>query len=115
MRRKTMLGAIDVASNVSNGYDPTYGSGDVVKSGEIVMPGGGMDEASGGGINVVKDSAKPTDELPGGGPGMQNEPKERPLPENGNENGGNGDDTGTNYLPYLLIGGLALFFLMKRK
>lgn len=98
--KKTLLGAIPTM------YETT-GSGD------IEMPGGGLNDSGlNAGGNVVRDMARPTDELPGGGPGMQVEPTERPEPLD--EGTPTDDENKQNYLPWI-IGGIVLFMLFRRK
>lgn len=103
--KKTLLGAIPAM------YDTPTGGDVVVDYASGAGAGGGLYDTSGAGTGTGS-GTNATNELPGGGPGMQVEPKERPEPLD--EGTPNDDETKTNYLPWI-IGGIVLFMLFRRK
>lgn len=111
-----MLGAIPAMTDVTTSWAnyeeapplPQSG-GDIVKSSsggtDISDPTAGSGMTTG--ENVGVQTGGKTDVGSGTGTGTGT--------NNGAGAGGDGDDAKTNYLPYILLGGLALFFLFKRK
>lgn len=107
--KKTFLGAIPVV------YDQPTG-GDVVTdygTGSGASAGGGLYDTSGAGTGTgTGTGTNATNELPGGGPGMQTETGEPPKPFD--EGTPTDDKQKTNFLPWI-IGGIVLFMLFRRK